>query len=476
MVLIGRWLSVLYVYRPIHSDLQNYPNHRDCWFRFHRRQPFETFAAKVARLWSGANRKSSCRVDRANRRRQGRSRLPLPWRCCRSQGSGPLLEGGAFELEAAPVYGGLLSRCIAFPHRRADSLMILRARFPVFLREVRPPGFRNRGPSVIFLDTTVDIREVSSAEAPVALHATAGHFVSALVNVFEFRFMDGRFYRPLRTSLEAFEGVNLREPWGRPHGLQKLVDEIYVAVLPHAKKAYPVGVLDILQGKDVPNVNQVSFIDRSAKTEITDSNEETVEAAKRRFEEQCSSYVVIDGKVWVECIEPLLSVEMDARSPEYKRISIFAGELPRYSPLLAREYLPSSVQLFSFAEFETVQAMARRSSSPKAVFEGARFSVISHDPFCFSNDFPYIQDGVRMLWELQSDGEVSKDMIIPVAEFLANDANWTYDGVEELLQDCLSTSKPGSEAKLFIPSMLERFRDRPISLDVNTRQSTFGLR
>ncbi|MCS4089159.1 hypothetical protein [Rhizobium sp. BK176] len=317
---------------------------------------------------------------------------------------------------------------------------------------------------------------MSESESPVALRATAGHFVSARTNAFEFRFIDGRFYRPLRKTIESFEGVDLREPWGRPHGRQKLADEIYVAVLPHAKKAYPVGVLDILQGKDVPNVNQVSFIDRSAKTEITDSDEETVEAARRRFEEQCSSYVVIDGKVWVECNEPLLSVEMDARSPEYKRISIFAGELPTYSPLLSREYLPSSIQLFSFAELETVQAMAGRTSSPKAVFEGARFSVISHDPFYFSNDFPYIPDGVRMLWELQSDDEVPKDMIIPVAEFLANDANWTYDGVEEMLQGCLTAAKPGSEAKLFIPSMLERLRDRPISLDVNTRQPTFGLR
>jgi hypothetical protein len=353
--------------------------------------------------------------------------------------------------------------------------MIFNARFPVFLREVRPPGFRNQVPAVIFLDTTVDIREVSSSEAPLALHATAEHFANGRTEVFDFRFINGCFYRPLGKNSESFEGVNLREPWGRPPGLQKLIDEVYIDVLPHAKKAYPVRILDILHGKESPGFNQVSFIDRSAKTEIIDRNEEVVRAAMMRFEEQCYSFIVIDGDVWVECPEPLLSVEMDPRSPEYKRISIFSGELPSYSPLLAREYLPSSIQLFSFGELDTVRVFAEKASSPKTPLAGARFSVISHEAFYFSNDFPYIQDGVRLLAELLSDGEVPQELITQVAEFLANDANWTYDGVEELLQCCLTSAKTGSELRLVVPSLLERLRNRPISLDMDSRQPSFGF-
>jgi hypothetical protein len=353
--------------------------------------------------------------------------------------------------------------------------MIFKARFPIFLREVRPPGFRNQIPAVLFLDTTVDIQELSSSDAPLALHATSEHFANGRTAEFEFRFMEGRFYRPLSLRPDDFEGGILQEPWYRSEGLRRLVDEVYLDVLPHQKKAYPIAIMDILKGQDRPGMNQMAFIRRSARTEIGDQHEAHVDAARVRFNEACSSYVLIDGNVWQECMEPLLSIEMDPQSPDRGKISIFSGELPAYAPLLAREYPASSVQLFSFGELETVRCVADKASMPKTA-TGPGFSVEFHEPFYFSNDFPYIQDGVRMLSELQTDGEVPKDLIVRVAEFLANDANWTYDGVEELLHDCLSAAKPMSDIRLVVPSLLERLRNRPISLDMEDRQPSFRLR
>jgi hypothetical protein len=351
--------------------------------------------------------------------------------------------------------------------------MIVNARFPVFLPEVRPPGFRNRVPAVVFLEATVGILEVPSSEAPLVLHATSDHISRGRTDVFEFRAFDGRFFRPLGKSLEGFSPVNLREPWGRPPGLCRLIDEVYVDVLPYAKKAYPVGVLKILRGEMFPQFNQVSFIEKSSRTELDEENRGRVATALTRFEEQCSSYIVVDGLVWVECIEPLLSVETDPRSPECGRITIFTGELPSYSPLLARGYLHSSVRLFSFDELDTVKKIA---FSPKAPLEGGKFSVLAHEASYFTNDFPYIYDGVRMLAELQTDQEISKDMVARVTEFLANDDNWTHDALEELLRDCLSAANPNSDVKKYVPAMIRRLLDRPITIDIGEPRSAFGLR
>ncbi|MBY3433674.1 hypothetical protein HFN89_05875 [Rhizobium laguerreae] len=354
--------------------------------------------------------------------------------------------------------------------------MIFNARFPVFLREVRPHGFRNRVPAVLFLDTSVDILEVSSSDAPIVLHATSEHFAGGKAAEFEFRILERRFYRRVNLRAVDFEAGVLRTPWVRPEGLRKLIDQIYLEVLPHQKKAYPVAIADIFRGDARPWVNQMNFITRSARAEIDEGHQARVDDARIRFEDACTSYIVIDGNIWQECREPLLAVEMEPQSRERGKISIFSGELPSYAPLLAPDYPASSVQLFPFNEIETARSVARQAAKPERSGAGDGFSVEFQDGIHFSNDFPYIEDAVRILFELQTDNDVPRELIVRVAEFLADDTQWTYDMAEELLQGCVAASRSMSDAWLVVPSLLERLRNRPISLGMDDLQPSFGLR
>jgi hypothetical protein len=271
-------------------------------------------------------------------------------------------------------------------------------------------------------------------------------------------------------SIEDFEHEVLWQPWGRHDGLKKLLDEVYEEVLPYSDKTYPGMILKTLLGISKPIMNQLAFIDRSARTNIEGDNVGKVEAAKECYQEACSAFILIDGAVWHECREPLLVVDTDAASPHRGEVTIFAGELPEASPIIASGYPRSTSVLFPFNALDRVRAVAAGVSDVGASERRTDLSIDFIDSTAFAHDFPYIQDAIRVLCELVSDGDIPKYLLDQVAEFLADDANWTDETVEQILQDCIANSVVDSPMKRALGPVLDRLNNRPIEFTFETSQ------
>ncbi len=349
--------------------------------------------------------------------------------------------------------------------------MIFRGRFPVFLPECRPPGFRNRVPAIIHLDTEVEISELSKKDVPTALRARSLHFDDGRMSTFEYRYIDGRFFRRAHFGVAGIESFALVNFWERPPGFQKLVADLYKEALPFKKKLHPGNMLVTVEHGGGIWPHHRSFLERSRKTVIEDAYLTQVNEARNRYEEACSAYVLLDGEVWHSCREPLLSVDTLPSSSRRGEIGVFDGELPEASPIYYRKFLDRRVLLFPFGDLEKAREVSDGVPRPEYPPPGSGFVINHIRREFFQNEFPAVQDAVRVIHDMDRHGYYGQNEIAPrIRAFLDNDAMWDCETIEALLEEISSPDSikgwpirgPGDES---LKHVLERIGSRPISVD-----------
>lgn len=350
--------------------------------------------------------------------------------------------------------------------RKATVHMILKARFPVFLAKCRPPGFRTgKTPAVLFLETSVEIEEGLDRSVPVVLSITGREHEQ---KAYEIRHRDGRFYKSSGLSPEAFEHAILLRPWARPEGLEEFIDELIVDVTPYSRKVCPPDVVRILQGSINPNFNQQTFIERSSKTVIEDFNLQAVESARRKFQNSCANFLVIGGKVWRECREPMLAVDLGEPNPE---VEIFDGELPNRSPLTAYNYLSHTVRLFTLEELDLAKsvAAAHRKSDTSPMTLELNFRDIS----VFGFEYPLAQDAIRILSEFVNEGVCPYALRFRVNDLMDDSSLWNEADIENFLAGLLEELDAVHPMAIHLAPIVERLQNRSIRLDFGcTRGNT----
>jgi len=210
-------------------------------------------------------------------------------------------------------------------------------------------------------------------------------------------------------------------------------------------------------------------MERSRKTDIGEHSA-SIDAARARYEEACASYVLLDGEIWHSCREPLLSVNIGHSSARRGEISVFDGELPEASPVLMRNngFPGRKTVLFSMGEMDKAREISASVPRPSYPPPGKGFVVNEIRRDLFQDEFPFVQDTVRIICDIVQNATMDKGILPRARAFLHDDTMWDAETAESLLEELWLSRRYGS-----IEHALERIRNRPISAEAT--QSPFHV-
>jgi hypothetical protein len=351
--------------------------------------------------------------------------------------------------------------------------MLISSRFPVFVEEAFIPGYRTAKPLLHLVDTTVEIEEAHSEQAPVAVSArriTAGR-ISPPVAV---RHRDGSFYRETGMCLEALRDRLERSkfidigPFGR--SLRKQLGGI--GKVPRNMK--PEGIVEALTDRASGNrlPLELEEIDWSGVV-VSRRDEARLDAAEAEFREAASEFVAIDGAVWVRCPEPMIRVDVKDRP----------GCLSLVTPPMepgSREFAEYDERDAGYVTFTVgMQADARKVA--RMCFDSAmpwkerEFILDVPLPEVFSPEVPQ-GDIVRHLMACAVEPRLPSNIRKRVAAFLSDCSPYSADDlrreVEYLLENVPDNVRWTVRGLEF---QQHRYDSEPISLDVVPPKAKFGI-
>ncbi|MCZ7860946.1 hypothetical protein O9X98_05970 [Agrobacterium salinitolerans] len=306
--------------------------------------------------------------------------------------------------------------------------MKINAKLPVFIENAMVPRYKSLRPVMQVFDTVVDIAEYSDAELPIALR-THTIMASRRPGLFtEFRHRNGKFYRPVDDDGQWLTWV-LANPFNRVGDIGKALYAQAAKAGNSARKTLPEGIVkDILSLHDAIFDYDDFYQGTGRSIVIQTSADEGIAEARDAYHRACETFILIDGKVWQECPEPVLSVDVKNRPG---CIRCLAPSMPTKAPIFWETQRPSLGEvLFPVAAYEEARELSDRSFDSTMPWRSRDFKFDLRTPEVFSTELP-MSDVVGQLEHCSRLLHLPEPLRNRLLVFLSNDGNWT----EELLHD-----------------------------------------
>ncbi|MBY3433675.1 hypothetical protein HFN89_05880 [Rhizobium laguerreae] len=328
--------------------------------------------------------------------------------------------------------------------------MKLKVKFPVLFNSAVVPRYGEPKTVIALFDTQLEVEELDGASAPVVVRV--GSDRRDFIHRDEFRHRNGLFYGKIPLEWQTLEDIVRYRHWRL--ALHRLAHQ----VADRAEDVLPKGVVaKILRDEDLRA--EYPKLEKLAKsTKLADAGIAELETAAAEFHSWAAETVVaIDGDLWVECPEPMLSVDRFATYPA----ELVMDDLGKKDPISGR-FHRASVGLTLYTMNQLDQAFLPKINAP-AYRDTTTVEVL--DPTVFQDEVP-IGDIVAQLSELSTGRELSEEARYRLTDLVSNEADWSWDRVYDEVQYLLDTVF--TQKHSFTRGLLEFERDRldarPISI------------
>lgn len=330
---------------------------------------------------------------------------------------------------------------------------------------VMVPGYRLPRPVIQVVDTVVNIAEMGDADLPTVLktwNVTNGGKKGELENVFRH---DGtRFFRPLFDSEEM--EYPLLDPFVDIACLRATQLRQANAAKTTVGKTLPQAIINAMRSGTADWLRFHEFYSRYRDSmELPFGHEGTIERAREEFERACLSLVSVDGKIWSECPEPFVSVDVGQRPGRMRCVTPLLPSGPEDVGGASRAG-PDEV-LFSLLEIEEARELSRRLFDRERPWRGYRnFGVSLDGPYAFSHTPPLGATAMFVARAAESHCGHLGTHEEEAEAFLSDIENWTDDRMLEFLHR-MSDRIPDSQAWHIaaMPHVIERLENREINFN-----------
>lgn len=181
------------------------------------------------------------------------------------------------------------------------------ARYPAYLPSALPPGHGRNRPVVLALETEIDIPELSSDDAPVAIRTRSEVPGRPFDTHAEYRYYGGRLLSDIRMTAETFAERAAR-PLVAGMSQSSFRDTVLRRTFDNkAGKPWPNGILDVLAGRRGGQPEDRCHA-ASGDVEIAETDLGAVSAFRQSYETILRRHVFIDGQAWVHVCEPHFAI------------------------------------------------------------------------------------------------------------------------------------------------------------------------
>jgi hypothetical protein len=316
--------------------------------------------------------------------------------------------------------------------------MRIHAKYPVLIEEATVPGYRVPRPVIQVLDTIVNISEHDADAAPVALKAQI-KIERRQCKLTEYRYRDEKFYRRHRWGNAEKLSSMLSQKFVRDDEIGRLLESQAERAKARgiARRTAPEGIIDaITKNRESSLWNFDDFYDKRRDGIIVpNSAEATIVAAGEAFQKACERYVLIEGELWIDCPEPVLSVDVHHRPGRMKCLS--ANMVPDVE-LVRRTERPSLDEvLFPIASYDEARKLSTKSYDPSMPWSNRDFTLEVLMPEVFSTELP-LADALSQLEHCSTMARMPEAIRLRLTDFLTDKENWADDLVHDEIDYVLS--------------------------------------
>lgn len=316
--------------------------------------------------------------------------------------------------------------------------MRVNAKYPVFIEDATVPGYRLPRPVFQIFDTVVNIAEHSAADLPVALSTHTMRADRKQDRFTEFRHREGSFFRPHMWGRSDLLTHMLSKRFNRDGEIGRLLDMQAARAKARglARRAVPEGIVEDILNLDNGLHHHAAFYDkREAGIVAPACAEAVIVQAGEAFQQTCERYVLVDGELWVECPEPVLSVDVHDRPGRMACLS--ANMLPDVAKVSQTERPSLGEVLFPVTAYEEARQLSDRSYDPSMPWRSREFTMDLRMPEVFSADLP-IGDALGQLEHCTRADRLPKALRNRLISFLSDEANWTEERLHDEVDHVLS--------------------------------------
>jgi hypothetical protein len=329
--------------------------------------------------------------------------------------------------------------------------MKLITKFPALVHDVKLPRFESEKTIFGLWDTSIDLEEINGNEIPVVLRVKEHGKDEAK----DFRYRDGKFFASYDQRVDSSDfQYNHLEYW-----------DVYKSFKMQAVRAedpdnvHPPKILrSILDGQSISkHFDRLQRLARSSK--ITPENSIELADARDAFAKVMSSIIIVDGMLWRECGEPMISVD---------HLAAYGADVRTYHlnerDVVTKKIRSAPLGRFLYTIHELDEAFATKLYA-KIFKDTTEIQVL--DSTVFSQEVP-IEYIIAFLDDLSTHTSVSQSAKGKIIGLLEQEDGFTWESAAEALEFILSDNS--SYKPEFLTHILEIELNRINSRAINLNQ------